>query len=150
VSSIRLDIDPDLPDAYCEPTHLDQVLSNLIGNALEYTLGSQVHVRARALDDSLDDSLDGWLEVTVADEGNGLPAEQLQSLFQKTGQAGRKRARGGLGLGLYLCRLVVERSFGGRIWLAQTGPGGTVFKFTVPARAAETSRRGLPEIRLAR
>jgi PAS domain S-box-containing protein len=142
VSSIRLDLDPDLPDAFCEPTHLDQVLSNLIGNALEYTLGSQVHVSAR--------SVDGWLEITVADEGNGLPAEQLQALFQKTGQAGRKRARGGLGLGLYLCRLVVERSFGGRIWLSQTGPAGTVFKFTVPARAAETTRRGMSDIKVAR
>jgi PAS domain S-box-containing protein len=142
VSSIRVDLDPDLPDAYCEPTHLDQVLSNLIGNALEYTLGSQVHVRARPLE--------SWLEITVADEGNGLPPEQLQTLFQKTGQAGRNRARGGLGLGLYLCRLVVERSFGGHIWLSQTGPGGTVFKFTVPAGSAEVSRRVMPDIRMAR
>jgi two-component system sensor histidine kinase KdpD len=142
VSSIRLDLEAELPDAFCEPTHLDQVLSNLIGNALEYTLGSQVRVSARALGD--------WLEVTVADEGNGLPAEQQQSLFQKTGQAGRKRARGGLGLGLYLCRLVVERSFGGRIWLSQTGPGGTVFKFTVPARAAAETSRDMADIKVAR
>ncbi|HEX6547537.1 MAG TPA: ATP-binding protein, partial [Candidatus Dormibacteraeota bacterium] len=47
--------------------------------------------------------------------------------------------RGGLGLGLYFCRLVVERSFGGRIWLAATGRGGTTFKFTVPAVAAQES-----------
>jgi PAS domain S-box-containing protein len=142
VSSIRLDLDPELPDAFCEPTHLDQVLSNLVGNALEYTLGSQVHVSATAQE--------GWLEVAVADEGNGLPAEQLQTLFQKTGHAGRKRARGGLGLGLYLCRLVVERSFGGRIWLSQTGPGGTVFKFTVPSRVAPASRRQISDYRVAR
>jgi two-component system sensor histidine kinase ChiS len=131
-----------LPAAFCEPTHLDQVLSNLVGNALEYTLGSQVHVSATAQE--------GWLEVAVADEGNGLPAEQLQTLFQKTGHAGRKRARGGLGLGLYLCRLVVERSFGGRIWLSQTGPGGTVFKFTVPSRVAPASRRQISDYRVAR
>jgi len=142
VSSIRLDLDPNLPDAFCEPTHLDQVLSNLVGNALEYTLGSQVQVSAT--------TQEGWLEITVADEGNGLPAERLQTLFQKTGHAGRKRARGGLGLGLYLCRLVVERSFGGRIWLSQTGSGGTVFKFTVPSREVSASRRVISDYKVAR
>jgi signal transduction histidine kinase len=55
------------------------------------------------------------------------------TLFAKAGLAGQNRARGGLGLGLYLCRLVVERSFGGRIWLSHTGPSGTAFKFTIPA-----------------
>jgi PAS domain S-box-containing protein len=142
VGSIRLEVEPDLPDAYCEPTHLDQVLSNLIGNALEYTLGSQVHVSARPLD--------GWLEVTVADHGNGLPSEQVQTLFQKSVRAGRNRAQGGLGLGLYLCRLVVERSFGGRIWLARTGPDGTVFKFTVPSRAVAVSGRMRVDVGVAR
>ena len=114
-----------LPEAFCEPTHLEQVLTNLIGNALEYT-SAPIHVTARAL-------TGGWLEVTVADEGQGLPAERVESLFRKTGPAGQNRARGGLGLGLYFCRLVVERSFGGRIWLAATGRAGTTFKFTVPA-----------------
>jgi signal transduction histidine kinase len=140
VSSVDFDLDPELPDAYCEPIHLDQVLINLIGNALEYTVGHRVQVSARPLPD--------WLEVTVADEGDGLPAEHLPTLFQKTG-AGRSRARSGLGLGLYLCRLVVERSFGGRIWLDQTGPEGTVFKFTVPARAV-TRTRAVQAMRMAR
>ena len=50
-----------------------------------------------------------------------------------TGPAGRNRSQGGLGLGLYLCRLVVERSFGGRIWVASSNREGTTFRFTVPA-----------------
>jgi len=140
VSSVQLDVDPDLPQAHCEPTHLDQVLSNLIGNALEYSRGNPIRLTARPLD--------GWLEVTVEDRGRGLPAEHAQSLFEKTG-AGRNRSRGGLGLGLYLCRLVVERSFGGRIWLQRTGPEGSVFKFTVPAEAQGQAGRGLPAVRLA-
>ncbi len=117
----------DLPPAYCEPTHLDQVLTNLIGNALEYTT-APIHVSARALDN-------GWLEVTVSDEGQGLPPERVESLFRKTAPAGGNRARGGLGLGLYFSRLVVETSFGGRIWLAATGRAGTTFKFTVRSAA---------------
>ena len=65
----------------------------------------------------------------------------MVTLFEKTHPAGQNRSRGGLGLGLYLCRLVVERSFGGRIWLHRSGPAGTVFKFTLPAEEAQPSRR---------
>jgi PAS domain S-box-containing protein len=130
VDVVDVRLRPDLPDAYCEPTHLDQVLCNLVGNALEYTRARHVHVAARAAE--------GWLEVTVTDDGPGLPAERVDSLFAKTKSAGRNRARGGLGLGLYLCRLVVERSFGGRIWLDRTGTDGTAFKFTVPSVAVRS------------
>jgi PAS domain S-box-containing protein len=126
-------IGPGLPEAYCEPTHLDQVLSNLIGNALEYTRGARIRVTA--------ESTPGWLEVTVLDDGPGLPAERRAALFTKTGPAGQNRSRGGLGLGLYLCRLVVERSFGGSIWLVETGGRGTAFRFTVPAAAARSRAR---------
>ena len=125
IEAVDVKLHADLPRAYCEPTHLQQVLTNLIGNALEYTLG-QVKVKARTIDS-------GWLEITVADGGPGLPPGSLQDLFEKTGPAGRNRSQGGLGLGLYLCRLVVERSFGGRIWVASSNREGTTFKFTVPA-----------------
>jgi signal transduction histidine kinase len=111
--------------AYCEPTHLAQVLTNLVANALEYTTGP-VLIEARQ-------GQRGWLEITVADNGSGLPAASLETVFEKTGPAGRSRSQGGLGLGLYLCRLVVERSFGGRIWVATSDRNGTTFKFTVPA-----------------
>jgi PAS domain S-box-containing protein len=133
VQAVDSRIGPDLPDAHCEPTHLDEVLTNLIGNALEYTPARFVRVAAR--------ETGGWLEVSVVDDGAGLPSERLQSPFQKTAHPGRSRARGGLGLGLYLCKLVVERSFGGRIWLERTGPEGTTFKFTVPAVLPEGRRR---------
>src|SRR5258708_5590574 len=125
-AAVEVNLPAGLPAAYCEPTHLGQVLTNLIGNALEYTEGT-VRVEARQLNR-------GWLEITVADRGQGLPVASQESLFEKTGPAGRNRSQGGLGLGLYLCRLVVERSFGGRIWVASSDRNGTTFKFTVPAR----------------
>jgi PAS domain S-box-containing protein len=127
VDAVSIQLAAGLRDALCDPTHLDQVLTNLIGNALEYTQGAAIRVSARPAE--------GWLEVTVADDGAGLPPERREALFQKSGPAGRNRSRGGLGLGLYLCRLVVERSFGGRIWLEGAAPTGTIFKFTVPAAA---------------
>ena len=125
-AAVQVGLPAGLAPAFCEPTHLAQVLTNLIGNALEYTTRS-VLVEARQVQR-------GWLEITVTDHGQGLPAASVETLFEKTGPAGRNRSQGGLGLGLYLCRLVVERSFGGRIWVASSGRGGTTFKFTVPAR----------------
>jgi signal transduction histidine kinase len=125
-TAVEVALPGDLAQALCEPPHLAQVLTNLIGNALEYTSGP-VLVEARAV-------TRGWLEITVTDHGQGLPADSLDTLFEKTGPAGRNRSQGGLGLGLYLCRLVVERSFGGRIWVAASDRKGTTFKFTVPAR----------------
>ena len=133
IEVIAFSADPDLPAALCEPTHLDQVLTNLVGNALEYTRADRVEVSARLEAD--------WLEVTVQDNGSGLPPDRVEGLFEKGGPAGRNRARGGLGLGLYLSRLVVERSFGGRIWLERTGPQGTVFKFTVPSVPQAADRK---------
>ncbi|HSS94643.1 MAG TPA: GAF domain-containing protein [Candidatus Dormibacteraeota bacterium] len=135
--AVEINLRDGLPPAMCEPAHLAQVLTNLIGNALEYTQGA-VSVEARA-------ASRGWLEVTVADHGPGLPSGSLEGLFEKTGPAGRNRSQGGLGLGLYLCRLVVERSFGGRIWVASSDRGGTTFKFTVPAIAVSQGKTRLGE-----
>jgi two-component system, OmpR family, phosphate regulon sensor histidine kinase PhoR len=125
-AAVQVSLPAGLPPAFCEPTHLGQVLTNLVGNALEYT-SAPVLVEARQLNR-------GWLEITVTDHGQGLPAASQESVFEKTGPAGRNRSQGGLGLGLYLCRLVVERSFGGRIWVAASDRNGATFKFTVPAR----------------
>ncbi len=125
-SAVEVNLPEGLPQAFCEPAHLAQVLTNLIGNALEYT-SRTVQVEARQVQR-------GWLEISVADYGQGLPAGTLDTVFEKTGPAGRSRSQAGLGLGLYLCRLVVERSFGGRIWVAASDRRGTTFRFTVPAR----------------
>jgi PAS domain S-box-containing protein len=124
-AAVKVGLPAGLPRAFCESTHLAQVLTNLVANALEYTTGP-VLIEAQQ-------AQRGWLEVTVTDHGPGLPATSLDTLFEKTGPAGRSRSQGGLGLGLYLCRLVVERSFGGRIWVATSDRNGTTFKFTVPA-----------------
>jgi two-component system phosphate regulon sensor histidine kinase PhoR len=132
-SAVEMSLPDGLPPAACEPTHLAQVLTNLIGNALEYT-DKGVLVQARI-------APRGWLEITVTDHGPGLPTASLDRLFEKTGPAGRNRSQGGLGLGLYLCRLVVERSFRGRIWVDSSDRGGTTFKFIVPAIDASVKTR---------
>lgn len=128
VTEVQVRVPASLPAAYCEPAHLIQVLANLLGNALEYGL-PPVTLRARRVR--------GWLEVTVSDEGDGVPSERRLSLFEKTARAGRNRRRGGLGLGLYLSRLVVERSFGGRIFVKHGRERGVTFGFTVKAASPE-------------
>src|SRR5437879_974183 len=75
-SAVEVNLPPALPPAFCEPAHLGQVLTNLIGNALEYTSGS-VQVEARQVQR-------GWLEVSVADNGQGLPPATLETVFEKT------------------------------------------------------------------
>ncbi|HEV2953074.1 MAG TPA: GAF domain-containing protein [Candidatus Dormibacteraeota bacterium] len=137
VAAVEVNLPTDLPPAYCEPTHLNQVLTNLIGNALEYTT-SPIYVTAT--------QSVGWLNITVSDTGPGLPVDRIESLFQKTAPAGRNRARGGLGLGLYLCHLVVERSFGGNIWLSSTSKRGTAFEFTVPSATDLSSYSQQPAV----
>ncbi|MFZ0215355.1 MAG: ATP-binding protein [Candidatus Dormiibacterota bacterium] len=125
-NAVELKAPPGLPDALAVPAHLDEVITNLVGNALEHTTGGAVTIRAR--------SEGTWLVVEVADNGSGLPAHRIKRLFERGGRPGSHRARGGLGLGLYLCRLIVERSFGGTIEVSRTGQDGTTIRFTVPAR----------------
>ena len=105
-----------------------QVLNNLLSNASRHSpAGSPVRVAAAP---------DGvHVAISVSDEGQGVPPEQLPHLFRKhAGGAGgdRDRRAGGHGLGLAICKGLVE-AHGGRIWAESAGPGqGTRFTFTVP------------------
>lgn len=120
VGQVEIEIPQGLPKAHCEPVHLQQVLTNLVGNAFEH---GRPPVRIRA------QLKDGLLEIGVMDSGPGPSAELAETLFERRLRG--SRSRGGLGLGLYLCRLVVERSFKGRIWVKRL-PRGVAFRFTVP------------------
>ncbi|MBO0701521.1 MAG: GAF domain-containing protein [Candidatus Dormibacteraeota bacterium] len=124
--SVAAEVPPDLPLAMAVPTHFDEVLTNLIGNALEHTDSAGIRVVATGEDQRL--------RIAVEDHGGGLPSHRVNRIFERGGPPGSHRARGGLGLGLYLCRLIAERSFGGHIEVTRTGPGGTTIEFTVPAR----------------
>ncbi|MGH7911420.1 MAG: ATP-binding protein [Candidatus Dormibacteraceae bacterium] len=124
--AVSADLPDDLPLAMAVPAHLDEVLTNLIGNALEHTDEGEIRVAARAEG--------AWLRISVQDHGAGLPSHRVNRLFERGGPPGSHRSRGGLGLGLYLCRLIVERSFGGTIEVTRTGQDGTTIEFTVPGR----------------
>jgi len=119
-ADVEVEAPESLPRALCEPVHLQQVLTNLVGNAFEHGR-PPVRIRIQPKESAL--------EIGVIDSGPGPSPEVAATLFDRRLRG--SRSRGGLGLGLYLCRLVVERSFGGRIGSRRL-PRGVAFKFTVP------------------
>ncbi len=104
-----------------------QVLANLISNSLKFTpRGGKIMING--------DQEAGNLRLSVVDTGPGIPNGALESIFERFTQVG-KHDSGGLGLGLYISRCIVE-AHGGRIW-AESQPGaGSSISFTLPMRAA--------------
>ena len=144
--AVRIDLPPELPRVQADRRRIVQVLENLLSNAARHSpVTSPIGVRAE---------LDGvQVAVTVADGGRGIPEEHLPHLFRKYAESGREeRERGmGAGLGLAICKGLIE-AHGGRIWAESEGDElGTRFTFTVPvaeeAGAVAAASRTLPPAR---
>ena len=119
----------ETPDVFADPNRILQVVANLVSNAVKFTKDEgtiTVGVRER----------DGMVAVSVQDDGVGISAEDLAKLFQKFSQVGDKEAkRKGTGLGLVLCKQLVEMHRG--IISVESEPGkGTRFTFTLPIYTA--------------
>ena len=131
---IRIDLPPELPRVMADRQRIVQVLNNLLSNAARHSPeSSPIQVRG---------AVDGvHVAISVSDEGRGVPPEQLPHLFRKhAGLAGddRERRIGGYGLGLAICKGLVE-AHGGRIRADSRGVGrGTRLTFTIPV-AEESS-----------
>jgi PAS domain S-box-containing protein len=118
-----------LPPVWADRERLHQVLSNLIGNALKFTLrGGWVRLRAEAEAEGGDA---GGVRFVVEDGGIGIEADQLPHLFDPYWQ-GRRGARGGVGLGLAIARGILE-AHGGTLAVESTPGQGSTFSFTIPA-----------------
>lgn len=128
--SFRLDPRADL--VLADRIQIQQVLVNLIRNAMEVMIETSSDRRLEIASVASGDEL---VEVSVADTGAGLAPEVAQHLFQPFVTTKRK----GMGLGLSICRTIVE-AHGGKIWVEDRPGGGTVFRFTL--RAAEIEETG--------
>ena len=133
----RAELERDLPMVWGDPDKVEQVLINLVGNAVKYSpRGGEVLVAVRR---------DGeFVEVRVRDQGIGISPGEMAHLFEKFYRADRDEVRcvGGTGLGLYITRRLVEMH-GGSVW-AESRPGeGSTFFFTLPTREeAVTNPKG--------
>ncbi|WP_339220994.1 ATP-binding protein [Paenibacillus sp. FSL H8-0332] len=128
--TLETSIDPDIPALLIgDPNRLRQVLNNLIGNAIKFTItgGVKVHVHLRQVMDQLLE-----LEFIIEDTGIGIPADKMNYLFQPFTQIGAtiNRKFGGTGLGLSICKMLVDL-MGGRIYAKPDVVGGATFIFTI-------------------
>jgi PAS domain S-box-containing protein len=137
---LRVEAEPGL-SVRGDPDRLTQVLTNLVSNAVKFSPeGAEVTLTARRAGQEV--------HVAVTDRGRGVPADKLESIFERFQQvdSSDSRQKGGTGLGLAICRSIVTQH-GGRIW-AESAPGeGSAFRFTLPvaveaARAAPTAPDG--------
>lgn len=130
-SRVWIELAPDLPLLDADPQRLEQVVINLLDNALKYSPPTgQVILRA--------EPIERRVRVQVLDEGIGIPPEDQESLFGKFQRAGNARRLQvpGTGLGLFICRSIVE-AHGGRILLASAPGTGTCVSFWLPVAARE-------------
>ena len=126
--TVRTELAPGLPLVDIDAVLIERVLANLLENAAKYTpRGSSVTIAARVVVPDL--------QVSVTDDGPGLPAGREEALFEKFTRGERESATPGVGLGLAICRAIVE-AHGGRIWVEAAGGAahcpGARFCFSVP------------------
>ncbi len=120
-----VDIAPGLPEVWADPDRVDQILANLLENALRHGDGTvQLAVRPGG---------DDRVAVTISDDGPGIDEEHHKVIFTRFWHS---RPQGGTGLGLYIVRGLVE-AHGGEITVGRAPSGGAQFRFTLPAGTPE-------------
>jgi signal transduction histidine kinase/DNA-binding LacI/PurR family transcriptional regulator/AraC-like DNA-binding protein len=133
---------PKLPKVLGDSTRLQQVIMNLVTNAVKFTAHGQVTLKAQT---------DGErVTVSVSDTGLGVPVAEQQVIFDEFRQSERTATRGygGLGIGLAICRQLVELH-GGQIGVASSGEedGGSTFYFALPAMSVQAAEESARETR---
>ncbi len=136
---IIVDAEPAEIAGHWDADRLRQVLNNFVGNAIKYAPGGRITILVRQEDRQAD--------LLVSDQGPGIAPDQLPHLFERFRQAGRteRERAGGLGLGLYLAKGIVE-AHGGRIGVESQPGRGSTFWFTLPLLRGASSREPAPEV----
>lgn len=118
-----------LPLARADPKRLERIFQNLLSNAFKFSRPeSKVTIQARKTGDEI--------TVSVIDHGKGIAPEDCSRIFRRFFQTDRTQSPGGVGLGLYISRLLVE-AHGGRIWVESKLDEGSTFYFTLPVASEE-------------
>ncbi len=132
---VKLNIPSELPQAMVDHERITQVLNNLVSNAIKYSLpGGKIEISVTA---------DGNFEtISVADTGAGISLEDCENLFKKFYRVDSSLTQeiGGSGLGLSICKTIVEMH-GGKIWVESEAGKGSTFSFTVPVAKKEKKKK---------
>ncbi len=154
--TIKLEAPDHLPVLWADPDRLDQVLTNLVGNALKFTPedgcvtitagyrkpdpANQLHQQ----DGPSPLSGEGYITVAITDTGAGMPEDDIERIFDKFYQTDHSMTRktGGTGLGLPICREIITKH-GGRIWAASPPGEGATFAFEIPVDSRRHDRAQL-------
>ncbi len=129
-------VDPDVPISFAgDPTRINQVLSNLVNNALKFTKNGGVTIRVNIEGDKID----SVIRFSVVDTGIGIESKNLGKVFDSFSQADQTttRTHGGTGLGLSICKQLTE-AMGGEISVSSTPDHGSEFSFTLPLSTLKT------------
>ncbi len=127
--TLDFELPPDLPHVLADEDRAVQVLTNLTGNALQYTPeGGRVTISAKRINNN-------EIQISIRDTGIGIPPEHISHIFDRFYRVDKSRSRqagGGSGTGLTIARALIEAQ-GGRIWVESAGDGrGSTFSFTLP------------------
>ena len=123
--SLVMTMDPDLPPILGDPRIIKRVLANLVSNALKFTASGMVALNAR--------HHEGMVRFEVSDTGPGIPAAELDRIFDKYFHIRRRKERPehGFGLGLAFCKFAIEEH-GGKIGVSSQEGVGSTFWFNLP------------------
>jgi two-component system phosphate regulon sensor histidine kinase PhoR len=118
------------PPIMADSFHLAQVFENLFDNAIKYASGSPITITLQVKD--------GWQIVIFADQGEGIPAEHIPFLFERFYRVPGHGTRSGTGLGLFICKQIIQAHHG-RISVKTTPGKGTAFRIELPENPEEAS-----------
>ncbi len=127
---LQIYVDPETPHVYADRDRINQVLFNLIGNAIKFTpRGGRISVQA------VRDESENAVRFSVSDTGIGIPRDEQKRIFERFYQVDKHDTRGygGTGLGLAICKELIELH-GGRIWVESEKDKGSAFHFTLPLK----------------
>ena len=132
---LRLEISPDLPTVHADRDRIQQVLTNLLGNAIKFSpQGGEIRISGVTLGGGTSGERPGWVKVSVSDQGVGVDEKHYEVIFDRFHQIPAETSRDkpkGTGLGLAICKEVVGH-YGGRIWVESEPGKGSTFSFTLP------------------
>ncbi len=131
--SLTLNLPRGLPPVLADPERIQQVVRNLIHNALKFTpAGGQITIMATPQEDEV--------HISVQDTGIGIAAQDLPRIFERFYKSDRSRQSGGTGLGLAIARHMIQ-AHGGQIWVRSKEHKGSTFTFTLPVAGVGSSEQ---------